>query len=104
MVEDIEFIRFIELATTNKKNVKGLNLHEIKKEILLDYTGDFQLIGSMLVGKTEQKLTIRFKNVDGFETYFFDIDNSGNDSDVDFFTRWLYKLDTPEFKKVNRSQ
>ena len=40
VLEDIELS---ELATTNKRYVNGLNLHEIKNEILLDYRGDFEL-------------------------------------------------------------
>ena len=31
--EAIDFGRFLELATNNKKHVNGLNLHEIEKEI-----------------------------------------------------------------------
>ena len=104
MVEDIDIGRFFELATTDRKYVNGLNLHEIKNEILEDYTGDFELIGSMLVGEVEQKTNIRFKNVDDFESYINAIDNSGYDSDDVIFTGWLYKLNTPDFKKVNRSQ
>ena len=42
MVEDINIGRFFELATTDRQYVNGLNLHEIKKEILEDYTGDFE--------------------------------------------------------------
>ena len=38
MVEDFDLGRFFELATSNKINVNGLNLHEIKNEILLDFT------------------------------------------------------------------
>ena len=102
--EDIDLGRFFELATGNRKYVNGLNLHEIKNEILEDYTGDFELIGSMLVGEVEQKTNIRFKNVDDIENYFNAIDNSGFDSDDVIFTGWLYKLNTPEIKKVNRSQ
>ena len=104
MVEDIDTGRFFELATTDREYVYGLNLHEIKNEILEDYTGDFELIGSMLVGEIKQKTNIRFKNVDDFENYINAIDNSGYDSDDVTFTGWLYKLNTPEFKKVNRSQ
>ena len=104
VVEDIDLGRFFELATSNRKYVNGSNLHEIKNEILEDYTGDFELIGSMLVGEVEQKTNIRFKNVDDFESYFNAIDNSGYGSEDVFFTGWLYKLNTPEFKKVNRSQ
>ena len=104
IVEDIDIGRFFELATTDKKYVNGLNLHEIKIEILEDYTGDFELIGSMLVGEIEQKTNIRFKNVDDFERYINAVDNSGYDSEDVIFTGWLYKLNTPEFKKANRSQ
>ena len=104
IVEDIDIGRFFELATTSRKYVNGLNLHEIKKDFLEDYTGDFELIGSMLVGKIDQKTIIRFKNVDVFESYINAIDNSGYDSEDVIFTGWLYKLNTPELEKVNRSQ
>ena len=50
------------------------------------------------------KKNIRFKNVDDFETYISAIDNGGCDGDDVIFTGWLYKLKTPEFKKVSRSQ
>ena len=105
IVEDIDLGRFFELAKTDRKYVNGLNfLHEIKNDILEDYAGDFELIGSMLVGEIEQKTNIRFKNVDDFESYINAIDNSGYDSEDVIFTGWLYKLNTPEFIKVNRSQ
>ena len=58
----------------------------------------------MLVGEIGQKTNIRFKNVDDFESFINAIDNSGSDSEDVIFTGWLYKLNTPEFKKVNRSQ
>ena len=81
MVEDINIGSFFELSTTDRQYVNALNLHEIKNEILEDYTGVFELIGSMLVGEIEQKTNIRFKNVDDFENYIKAIDNSGYDSD-----------------------
>ena len=43
MVEDVDIGRFFELATSYKIYVNKLNLHEIKNEILQDYTGDFEL-------------------------------------------------------------
>ena len=58
----------------------------------------------MLIGEKEQKTNIRFKNVDDFETYLIAIDNSGYGSEDVIFTGWLYKLNTPEIYKVNRSQ
>ena len=54
-MEDFDISRFFESATTDKRYVNGLNLHEIRNEILEDYTGDFELIGSMLTGEVEQK-------------------------------------------------
>ena len=99
IAEDIDLGGFFELATTNRKYVNGLNLHEIKNEFLEDHTGDFELIGSMLVGEVEQKTNIRFKIVDDFESYINAIDDSGYDSEDVFFTGWLYKLNTPDFKK-----
>ena len=57
----------------------------------------------MLVGEVEQKTNIRFKNVDDFESYNTAMDNNGYDSDDVIFTGWLYKLNTLEFKKANRS-
>ena len=59
--EDIDLGRISESGTINRKYVNGLTLHEIKIEILEDYTGDFELIGSMLIREIEQKTNIRFK-------------------------------------------
>ena len=74
MVEYIDFGRFFEVATSDKINVNGLNLHQIKNEILLVYTGDFELNGSMLIGPVGHKTNIRFKNNDDFETFINAID------------------------------
>ena len=89
LVQEVDLGRFFKLGTTNKIYVNGLNLHEIKIEISKDYTGDFELIGSMLIGEVEQKTNITFKLVDDFETYNNAIDNGGYDSEDVFFTGWL---------------
>jgi len=103
--EDINIGRFFELATSNKVYFNALNLHEIKKmEVLEGYTGDLELIGSILVGELEQKTNSRFKFIDDFESYVSAIDNTGYDSEDVIFTGWLYILNTLEFKRVNRSQ
>ena len=49
--EDTVLGNFFELATSNSKYVNGSNLHEIKNESPEVYTGDFGVIGSMLVGE-----------------------------------------------------
>ena len=74
----------------------------MKNENLEDCTGDFELIGSMLICEIEQKTNIMLKNVDDFETVINAIDNGGYDSEDVLFTRWLYKLNTFNFQKVNR--
>ena len=58
----------------------------------------------MLIGEIEQKTNFRFKKVDDFEAYIIVINNGGYDSENVIFTGWLYKLNTTEFKKVNRSE
>ena len=102
MVEDIDTGGFFELATSDSIYVDNLNLHEIKDEILEDYTGDFELIGKMIIGPVEHKTNIRFKNMDDFERYINAIDIDYDSADV-IFTGYVYKLDTPQFKVVKRS-
>ena len=100
--EDIDLGRFFELATSNKIYINNLNLHEIKDEILQDYTGDFELNGKMIIGPVEHKTNIRFKNMDDFERYIKAIDIDYDSEDV-IFTGYVYKLNTPQFKVVKRS-
>ena len=102
IVDDIDLGRFFELATSNNIYVKNLNLHEIKNEILHDYTGDFDLIGKMIIGPVEHKTNIRFTNMDDFERYINAIDIDYDSEDV-IFTGYVYKLDTPQFQVVKRS-
>ena len=104
MVEDIDIDigRFFELATSNNIYVNNLNLHEIKNENLEDYTGDFELIGKMIIGPVELKTNISFKNMDDFERYINAIDNDYDSDDV-IFTGFVYKLNTPQIKVVKRS-
>ena len=100
--EDLDLGRFFELATSDELYVNNLNLHEIKNQILEDYTGDFELIGKMIIGPVEHKTNIRFKNMDDFERYINAIDIDYDSEDV-IFSGYIYKLDTPQFKVVKRS-
>ena len=61
------------------------------------------MIESMLIGEIKQKTKIRFRNIEHFETYNNAL-HVDNDSEDVVFTGWLYKLNTPEFNKVNRSE
>ena len=64
--EDVDLGNFFVLAKINKLFVNGLNLHEIKNKILLDFKGDFEFEGLMVIRPVEQKTNIRFKNMDDF--------------------------------------
>ena len=58
LIKCVALGRFFELVTTNKMFVNELNLHQIKSEILGEYTVDFELIRSALIGEVEQKRNI----------------------------------------------
>ena len=53
--------RFFVLASSDKIYVTSLNLHDIKNEILQDYTSDFELYGLMVIGPIEHKTNIKFE-------------------------------------------
>ena len=53
--EDNDLGRFFELASSDKIYAISLNLHKIKKEILQDYTCDFELNGLMVIAHIEHK-------------------------------------------------
>ena len=92
-----------ELKELNKIQVLDKNLHENKIEILLDYVGEFELVGSSKVGDQVRQTFIRFRNMDAFEAYINAIDE-GYDAQVAICNGYLYKINTPQFNKVNRSQ
>ena len=76
-------------------------MHEIKNEILQDYTVDFVLNGVMIIGPIEHKTNIRFKNMNDFESYIKAIDVD-YDSEVVTFTGYVYKMNTPQYNIVKR--
>ena len=92
-----------ELKELNKIQVVNKNLHEIKQEILKDYNGEFEMVGNLKVGDQIRQTHIRFRNMDDFESYINSIDE-GYDADDCIFNGYIYKLNTPQFIKVNRSQ
>ena len=94
--EDNILCRFFEQAATNKLYVNSLNLHGTKIETLEEFTGDFEMIGSMLIGQIEQKTNLTFKIFDDFEAYNKALDVDYDSKDV-IFTGWFYKLKTPDF-------
>ena len=91
------------LRQLNEIQVIDKNLREIKQEILLDYTGEFEMVGNLKVGDQIRQTHIRFRNTDDFEAYINSIDQD-YDSDDSFFNGYIYKINTPQFNKINRSQ
>ena len=55
-----------ELKVLNKIHVVNKNLHEIKNEILLDYTGEFEMVGSLKVGDQIRQTPLRLRNNSDF--------------------------------------
>ena len=94
-------VNFFEKTSSDKVYVNGLNIHESKGEILLNYIGDFELNRSMVVGPIEHRTKIKFRNVDDFESYIKAIDVD-YDSDDFTFSGYVYILNTPQFNVVKR--
>ena len=93
------------LKELNKIEIEVIdkNLHEIKIEILQDYDGTFEMVGTLIVGDQLRQTHIRFRNMIDFETYINSIDE-GYDADDSIFNGYIYKINTPQFNKINRSQ
>ena len=91
------------LKELNKIEVIDKNLHEIKQEILQEYIGTFEMVGTLLVGDELRQTHIIFRNMDDFESYINSIDQD-YDSDDSIFNGYIYKIDTPKFNKKKRSQ
>ena len=57
------------LKELNKIQVINQNLHEIKIEILLDYVGEFEMVGNLKFGDRIRQTNVRFRNMNDFEAY-----------------------------------
>ena len=87
----------------NKIQVINKNLHEIKRDKLLDYTGEFEMVDNLKVGDQIRQTHIRFRNISDYEAYINSIDQD-YDSEDSIFDGYIYKLNTLQFNKVIRSQ
>ena len=92
-----------ELKELNKIQVFNKKLQEIKQEILIDYNGEFEMVGNLKVCDQIRQTHIRFRNMDDFESYINSIDE-GYDADDCIFNGYIYKINTTQFNKINRSQ
>ena len=91
------------LKELNKIQVIKKNLLEIKQEILVGYTGEFEKVGSLKLGNQIRQTHIRFRNMDDFESYINAIDD-GYDAEDAIFNGYIYKIKTPQFILVNSCQ
>ena len=91
------------LKELNKIEVINKNLHEIKQEILVDYNGEFEIVGNLRVGDQIRQTHIRFRNISDYESYINAIDQDYDSEDA-IFNGYIYKINTPQFNKINRSQ
>ena len=91
------------LKELNKIHVVNKNLHEIKQEILVENTGEFEMVGNLSVGHQVRETRIKFKNRDDFESYFNAIDEGYEAKDA-IFNDYIYKIKTIQVNLVNRSQ
>ena len=87
----------IKIHVVNKK------LHEFENEILLDYTGEFEMIGELSISDHICQTHISFRNITDSESYFNAIDQDYKSEDANFKGH-TYKIDIPQFKLVNGSQ
>ena len=60
------------------------------------------MVAKLKVGDQFRQTNTRLRNIDDFEAYINNIDEN-YDSDDSIFNGYIYKLDTPQFNKVNRS-
>ena len=83
-----------EIKELNEIDVVNKNLHEIKQEILVDYTGEFEMVGIISVGDQITETFIRFRNITDYESYIKAIDQD-YESEDSIFKGYIYKIDTP---------
>ena len=100
--DKIDLSKFFALAPSDKKYANSLNLHEIKKEILLEQKCDYKLNGLLDIGPVKHKTNIGFKKMDDFESYI-NVIGIDYDSGVKIFTGYVYKIGTHQLKVVKRS-
>ena len=79
------------------------DIHDIKNEILRDYTGEYEMVVKLPLGDQIRETHIRFRNMDDFESYINAI-VEGYEAEDAIFNGYIYKINPPQFNLVNRSQ
>ena len=92
-----------EVKEIYKIHVVDKNLHEIKQEILVNYVGEFEMVGKSVIADQIREIHIRFRNNTEYEHHINAID-LGYDSEDKIFNRYIYENNTAQFNLVARSQ
>ena len=99
--EEIDVDRFFEIAETNRSNIEGLKVFEIRDE-LMNGNCDFELVGNLTKNGIKEKTNLHFKNMNDFESYFEKIDLKNDGEDV-VFEGHTFQLTQPDFKPIEWS-
>ena len=70
------------LKELNESHVFNKNIHEIKNETLVDYVGEFEMVGLLEVGDQIRQTHIRFRNITDYEAYIISIDEGYDAEDA----------------------
>ena len=92
-----------ELKELKKIHIGNKSLHEIQQKVSVDYTGGFKMVGKLSVGDQIRETHIRLRKITDCEACINAIDE-GYDSRDAIFNGYFYKINTPQFNLVNRSQ
>ena len=87
----------------NQIQVIDENLDEIKNDELVEYAGEFEIVGKLSIGDQIRVTHIRFRKITEIETYTNATDQDYESKDATF-NGYIYKLNTPQFNLVKRSQ
>ena len=71
-----------DLKELNKIQGVCKNLYENNNEILLDYNGEFDMVGRLKIADQTRKTHIRYKNITDYESYINAIDQDYESEDA----------------------
>ena len=86
-----------------KIHVVNKLLNEIRNEILVDNTFEFEMVGFFVIGGQNRQTHNGSRNIAEYEAYINAICQDYESEDA-IFNGYIYKIDTPRFILVKRSQ
>ena len=79
------------------------NIYQIKQGILVDFNGEFEMVGNLSLEDQIRGTHIRFRNMVDFESYINAVDEGYEAGDA-IFNGYTHKSKTPQFNLCNRTQ